>query len=149
MPYQYDRQRLPRVLASCMLIGFGFVGIILASKEQSISPLPGILIFSGYLYLAGVLITKIISRLHRQHEIRKFKFDLANLVMLSALIALPFGLASAFAELFKIGSAPEFGFEKQYVLLVLSGMAFCLMAPVFFIAEAVVSIYSLFLSKSR
>ena len=149
MSYRRDRERIPRFAGSCFFVGLGFFGIELASREQSVSPLLGFSVFTGFLVLSAILIATIVSRLYLQHEIRRLKFDIANLMLLTVLIALPFMLSNAFWECFHLGHVDEIKNDKTTVLLVLTCAAVFLLFPIFFITEALLSWYALLFRRGN
>lgn len=135
-------RRISRVIASSLILGFVVYGIVAASREQSIPPLYGITAFCGYAILSSFLMTWIVARLYRQHGIRQMKFDLANMILLSALIALPFAASNMFWDLLKIGLVKRMAEDKTLVLLLLTGGAGVLLLPILFITEALFAWYN-------
>ena len=150
MSYQPDRMRLPRFLGSCFLVGLGFLGIASVSREQSVSAVIPLSSYLAFLVFSSILITTIVARIYRQHEIRRLNFDLANLILLTVLIALPFAVSNALCEQFQLNNIERIGNDKIVVLLMLTGWAAFLLFPVFFITEALLSWSArLFLSRDR
>ena len=135
--------RTSRVIASSLIVGFVVYGIVNAAGEQSVSALRGIVAFAGFVIFTGLLMSTILGRLYRHHEIREFRLDLANLILISVLIAMPFAAANTVWEIFhmqNIDGATEF---KTVAILVLAGVAAFLLFPILFLTEAVVHWYSL------
>ena len=76
----------------------------MASNEQGVSPFSGVLAFVAYLLFSAVLIVVIVSRLYRQHGTKKLNIDLANLILLTVLLSLPFALFELALGTFSTGS---------------------------------------------
>ena len=150
MSYQPDRMRLPRVAGSCFLVVMGALGIVSVSREQDVSVVLSLTIFAAFLIVSSILITTIVSRIYRQHGISRPNFDLANLILLTILIALPFALANALWDHFQFSGVEKIQNDKTIVLLVMAGVAAFLLLPVFYITEALLSWGALlFLSRER
>lgn len=143
MSYQPDRQRLPRVVGSCFLIGLGFAGIVTASRGRNVSASPALTIFAAFLIVSSLLITTVVYRLYLQHKVRRLNFDLANLMLLTVLIALPFAVSNALWGHFKLNEVAKIQENRTTLLLGLSCATAFLLLPVFFVTEALLSWYSL------
>jgi hypothetical protein len=145
--YHPDGHRIPRFLGSCFFISLGFVAIDRASEEQNVSPTVAAILYLAYLIGCAILITSIISRLYQQHGIRRMRFDLANLILVTTLIALPFAISSTYWELFGLDHIEEIATGKIELLMIGTGVLAFLMFPVFFVIEAILSWASLMLGK--
>jgi hypothetical protein len=146
--YQPDGQRIPRFLGSCFWIGLGFAAIETADKPNESRTLAALL-YSIYLISCAILMVAIISRLYRQHEIRRMRFDLANLILVTTLIALPFAISNIFWEMFGLDHVKELANDKTNVLIIGAGILAFLMFPVFFVVEAILSWASLLFGKMQ
>lgn len=135
---QSDRRRLPRFVGSCLLIGLGFVAIT-ASIVQDDSRILATVLYLAYLITCAILITTIISRLYQQHELRRMRFDLTNLILITTLIALPFGVSNIFWVMMQLDGLEELANAKTWILIMWSGFLTLLMFPVFFFVEAMLS----------
>jgi len=147
MSYQADRNRIPRVVGSSFFLCLSFNGIMLVSREQNISPLLGLVIFSAFLLVSAILMTTIISRLYLQHEIRRLKFDLGNMILLTTLIALPLALSNTLWEIFGLDFVEDIKNHKTAVLLFVTAAGAFLLFPVLFVTEALISWYVLLFRK--
>ncbi len=147
--YQPDRQRLPRFLGSCFLIGLGYFAIGASSNQENGARILATILYSAYLVGCAILIATIVARLYQHHEIRRMTFDLVNLILVTTLIALPFALASTFWGLFGLDQVQELTKDKTKVLIILTGLLAFLMFPVFFVVEAIVSWASLIFGKAQ
>lgn len=139
MTKKIDRQRIPRFVGSCCFLGLTLIGIVFISNDQQVSPFFGSLALLAYSLLSSILIVGITSRLYRHHELKKLKFDLASLILLTVLLALPFGLSNTLWEHFMLDYSAEMKDNKTMVLLFLPAAAAFLFLPIFFVTEALLS----------
>lgn len=137
-------RRILRVIASIIIIGFVVYGIVVAAGKQSVSASLGIAAFTGFAIFTGVLMSTILGRLYRQHEVREFRLDLANLILVSVLIAMPFAAANTVWEIFHMQNIDGATENKTAVLLVLAGIAAFLLFPILVLTEALLHWHSLF-----
>ena len=144
-----DAGRVPRVLGSLFILGFVVFGIVVASQEQGVPAQYGITAFFCYAILSSLLISSVAARLYRQHKVREMKFDMASLILISVQIALPFAFANVFWCLLQMEFVEGVGQAKTTVLLVLAGLAVFLLFPIFFLTEACLSWYSLYVKTQR
>lgn len=139
-------KRFLRVVASLFLLGAVVYGIVSVARERSVSPQYCVAIFCCYALFSSFLITWIVARLYRQHEFREMKFDLASLILLSVLIALPFAAANIFWDMFRMGQINGISEDKPlFLLLMTSGAAF-LLFPIFLLTEALLSLSNTYLN---
>ena len=120
----------------------GYAVIWEISRDRSIDASFGAIAFSVYLVLSAILITTVVSRLYNQHQLRLFRIDIANLILLTVLFALPFALANTMWVIYEPDHGGQVVTYKTTVLLILSGVAIFLLLPVFFVAEALLTWWS-------
>lgn len=89
--------------------------------------------------VSAVVITLIAGRLYTQHEIRRFRFDITSLGLVTTLMSLPFATGGIYWDLIAPTVGDEFKNDGMWVTLVITGALFFLMFPVFFIAEALLT----------
>ena len=135
-------ERPGRVIASPLLILWVISIVVSICRDQSVPALYGILPIFCYVVVSGFLMTWIASRLYRLHGVREFKLDLANLILLSILIALPLSVSSVFWEIFEMEKMVEMKENKTLFLLLLTFIAAFFQLPIFFLTEAVISWWS-------
>ncbi|MDB4766703.1 hypothetical protein OAG71_03335 [bacterium] len=138
-----DGHRIPRVAGSCIFIGVASLGIVNTSREQGVSAVFPLTIFAAFLIISSLLIATIVYRLYIQHEVRRIKFDLVNLMLLTVLITLPFAISNALWQHFRVDQVEDLRIYKTTVLLAMTGVGGFLLFPVFLITEALLSWYNL------
>lgn len=131
-----NRSRIVRFLTSCLCIAIGMIIVIASSNERKISSVPPGLVYVAYLISSGIIIIWISKRLFDQHQVLRFKFDLANMILATSLFALPFAASNFFLTYFEPTDEEALraigpGARIAFTLL----LAF-LMFPVFFFLEA-------------
>jgi hypothetical protein len=134
-----DSQRIPRLIGSLLFIGLGLTGIAMACDAHDVSPFFPLTVFVGFLIVSAVLIALIAGRLYAQHELRRFKFDIANLILITTLVSLPLAVAGIFWNLIEPNIGDQFKNDGMWSTMVITGVLFFLMFPVFFITEALLS----------
>lgn len=143
------RGRLTRVaVAVCVLVFVSF-WMVAAALMQAVSPILVMVAFLGYLLVGAILIAMIASRLYRHHKMRKLKFDLANIILITTLLALPFGAANAFWEIFQLQLVDEAQADKALILLMFSAIAAYLLFPVVLLTEALLVWSAKLFTKSK
>ena len=131
-----DRLRTGRFVASCGLLAIAFSGIWNASRELGVTPIAGIAALAAYLVAGGILIAVIVGRLFGQHELKRFRFDLTNAILVTTLIALPFAFANIQWNLFVQDLPDESKPDRSSALLIGSAVSAFLLLPTLFITEA-------------
>ena len=101
-------------------------------------------ILTAYYVGAGVLMAWITGRLYRQHEIRKWRFDVVTIMLVMALFALPFACGSGIAEVMlryeheRIDLVELNQANRTSPRTILTFVAFFMLLPVFLATEAIV-----------
>ena len=149
MSYQSDYQRVPRVLGSVFFIGMGCLGIVVISDNQKVSSFLGIALFAAFLIIGSCLLMAIASRLYRQHGINRPNFDLTAIMLLTVLVASPFGISNVLWEHFQLDQIQEIRGDKTSVLLMFTGVSAFLLIPVLFLTEALLSWYTLLFRSGK
>ena len=134
--------RAGRMIASTLLLVWVIYCVVVASRGQSISPLYGIAAILIYVVLSGGLMAWIASRLYRQHGVRQFKFDVANMILLSVLISLPLAVSNAFWEIFKVQEIAGMKDDKTLFFLLVTAVAGFFLFPILMLTEGVLSWWS-------
>ena len=141
MTDEVDRLRLRRFLFSCLLLFLAFQGIANVSRALNISPVSWFLLLACYLLAGGFLMAVIVGRLYDQHELKRFRFDLTNAVLLTTLIALPMGFANIqWYHFFQNLPAAE-NPDQSTALVISTAIALFLLLPTLFITEALLTWY--------
>ena len=148
-PESADQGRIGRVFVSSFILGLTLFGIMVASREQGVLFFYGVAAFLCYAFLSSFLIAWIAGRLFRQHEVREFKFDMANMILISVQLALPFAFANALWEIFQMELNEWASDARIRVLIVLAGIAAFLLLPIFYLTEAFLVWYSRFSKTKR
>ena len=99
-PESADQGRIGRVFVSSFILGLTLFGIMVASREQGVLFFYGVAAFLCYAFLSSFLIAWIAGRLFRQHEVREFKFDMANMILIFNLPC-PSPLQTRYGRFFK------------------------------------------------
>ena len=140
-----NKYRITRVAGSCIFIYLASLGIVTTSREQGVSATFPLAISATFMIVSALLIMAIVFRLYIQHEVRRIKFDLVNLMLLTVLITLPFAISNAFWQHFQLNQIENLRNHKTSVLLAIAGAGAFLLFPVFLITEAFLSWYALLL----
>ena len=132
-----DRQRTTRFAASAITLALIGTIVSVIGNSLNIDLFVCVALFVSYLLFAGYLVTLLAGRLFQQHGLRKLKFDISSMLILTTLIALPLGFSSAFQHLgnnVAVNSSPE---ERNAVLMiVISSLLYFSLIPILFSAEA-------------
>ena len=137
--------RVFRVIVSRLLLGSASLGVAIAARffaigtegtSREVSPVLVMVGFFGYLIVGAILMATIAARLYSQHKVRELKFDLANIILITTLIALPFGASNAFIETFQPPHDTGPNEYKAQGILMFTTAAAILLLPVFFLTEA-------------
>ena len=134
-----DRGRLTRFLASLFFIGGGLAGILTACHSKGLSPLFPLSVFVVFIVASAIIIALIAGRLYAQHEIRRFKFDLANLVLITTLASLPFAAAGTFWNQIQKNSTIAIQDNAMSITIMIATALLFLMLPILLITEALLA----------
>jgi hypothetical protein len=132
-----DRQRTTRLASSAITLALIGTIVSVIGNSLNINLFVCISLFVGYLLIAASLMTVLAGRLFRQHGLRKLKFDISAMLILTTLIALPLGFSSAFQYLGENVTANISPEERNTVLtVVVSSLLYFSLFPILFAAEA-------------
>ena len=109
--------------------------MLIAKKQQACTAHFFIMIFNAIKFSIKLVSNTILTI----HKLKKLKFDLASLILLTVLLALPFGLSNTLWEHFMLDYSAEMKDNKTIVLLFLTAAAAFLFLPIFFVTEALLS----------
>ena len=144
-----DRGRLSRFLGSVFLIWLGLNGILSACLNQGVSPVFPLTVFVIFLVASAIIIALIAGRLYAQHEIRRFKFDIANLILITTLASLPFAAANIFWNQIEQSSTEPIKDDALWITIIIAAVLFFFMFPALFIAEALITWWRAFTRRAK
>lgn len=129
-----------RLFGGCILLGLVYSCIVSASQRDVSLLLFGSVLFLTYVFSASILMGVIAYRLHISHNVEKLKFGLLDLLLFSALVALPLAFANWNWELYcpETYNAEE-GEKFAFVAMVGLG-ALLTLYPILLVAEATLSL---------
>lgn len=95
----FDKHRTTRFVGSiiCLMLICTIIGAMGLSLKTGLPIAIGF--YFAYLLTASCLLSWLATRLFRQHEMRKLKFDIGSMIILTTMIALPLGFNSVFQTL--------------------------------------------------
>ena len=130
-------RRLGAFICSLALLGLICSGMFHQIVERRVSPILPLSIVAAYFLVSGIIVTVICARLFSQHEFRRLRFDLANLMLLTTLLLLPLAAANALWGVFAVnGDEGAIRERPGIVLATTAGLVFSLY-PFVIVMEAV------------
>lgn len=117
-----------------LMIAYAISGIGLS---QGSAPLLMVGLYASFLIVASLLIAWLTGRLFRQHEMRKLKFDILTMIIVTTLIALPLGINSAIQQVAVWPeNAPVSDESRNGVKIVVVALMYFSLVPILFVTEA-------------
>ena len=129
------RTRWLRFVGSSFIVGLPAIGMYLASVQENISWFWPLAIYAFYILSVGLLLALISARLYRQHQLRKLKIDVASMILVTTLIAIPLGFANAFVNLLDSLPQPIGRSSAREMLPQIAFLLYFLVAPILSVAE--------------
>ena len=141
--------RKTRFLASVMLLAMIGYAVSAIGLGLDINVFVTVGLYLAYIVVAAGLVTWLTGRLFRQHEMRKLKFDIGAIIILTTLIAMPLGFGSAFQQLANnVGKSISQDDLDGPMRVVIACMLYFSLVPILFATEALL-VWALVWRKGR
>lgn len=131
--------RLIRFVLSVGVLGLIVFALVAMQKSEGESPFIPVTVFLCYIGLTAAVITAMSGRLYAEHGLRRFRFDVANLLLLTVLTAMPFAAASGFWRLISATSNERLMDARLIIQGTITIAMFFLFVPILCVAEAVMT----------
>ncbi len=138
-----DQNRMGRFVFSGGMILWALFAVWKTAANQGISPVVALIGPIAYLVVASTLIALITGRLYAQHGIRKLKFDLGVIILVTFLAALPFALSNSIWHVYDLEQVSSIQANRTLFTCITSAIATFLLFPILIVTEALLAWFRL------
>lgn len=140
--HKADYGRVLRCVLSLFVLGFSLMVMIGVYGSQGLPPVVPPIVYLVFLIASAIVMTLILGRLYVQHELRRFNFDVANLLLMTVLVSLPFATAGIIWNLVEPIADADFKSSRTLIMFTTTGMLAFSLLPALLITEAILHWYT-------